>query len=122
MSGTLPASGSTHDYLLNMYNYATANANTFYDQEIFALARVQTPPLRTDRERGERAQMAWLMAMCMVEICPNVQNDLYNIGFSIVGDADGQRVFGYNYFSDVNIARMVASVLYAMHRPDVSSL
>lgn len=122
MSGTLPASGSTHDYLLNMYNYATANANTFYDQEIFGLARVQTPPLRTDRERGERAQMAWLMAMCMVEICPNVQNDLYNIGFSIVGNADEQRVFGYNYFSDVNIARLVASVLYAMHRPDVSSL
>lgn len=121
-AGVLAEGGATHDYLLDMYNYAITNAATLYDAEVFSLVLPQSGTLITNPDRAKIAQMSWLMACCLVEICPKIQNDIYNIGYGFYGAADTQRVYGYTMDSDVNVGRMVASVLFAMHRPDASTL
>lgn len=122
MAGSLPTDGYTRMYLRDMYDYAATNAAQFYDAELFALVLPQDLNLINDPDRAEKAQMAWLMAMCLVEICPSIQDLLFNVGYTAVGGSDTQKVFGYKMDSDANIARLVASVVYSMHRPAAASL
>lgn len=121
MAGTVSPTGATYTYLKGMYDYADVYAPQFYDPDLFELVVSQGGTLINNTARAKKAQTAWLMAMCLAEICPNIQNDLYDTGYGFVGSADSQAVYGYQFTSDVNIARMIASVMYSMHRPDAAT-
>lgn len=121
MAGSISDVGATYSYMRNMYDYAEQNSGTLYDATVFSPVLAQSGTLIQNTARAKQAQTAWLLAMCIAEICPKIQNDLYHVGYSIVGSADTQTVYGYQLNSDVNIARMVASVLFAMHRPDAAT-
>ena len=124
LSNAITATGAVHDYLLAMYRFADANMSIYYDSNVFALALPQSGTLISDADRAKKVQMAWLMAMCLGEICTAqaVASDIYDTAYSIVGSTNSQRVFGYQLASDANIARLVASVLWAIRRPVLASM
>lgn len=120
--GTVDMEGDTHDYLLALYNFAEENYSDVLDATLYEMAVPQTGTLISDTERGKKAMISWYMAMALAEICPKIQNDLYDLGYSYIGSADSQKVYGYELDSDANIARVVASIMFAMFRPDAATL
>lgn len=61
----------------------------------------------------------WLMAMQLAELCPKKKTSIYTIGYSVGGYTYNDNIYGYQFRSDPNVARLVASGIYACLRsPD----
>lgn len=119
MAGTIPSDGDTHDYLLEMYNDAEGLSPQLYDNNLFQKVLAESGSLITNTTQAKRALHGWLMAMTLAEICPSIQDQLYRAGYNMTSYMN---VFGYSMQADPQIARMVASVIYAMNRMECSSL
>lgn len=68
----------------------------------------------------------WLMAMQLAELCPEKRNQLYTAGYKAGGEDRESPMFGWEFRSDPNVARLVASAIYAgmraVKKPDVEKM
>ena len=68
-----------------------------------------------DKEKGFKACCGWLAAMSLAEILPSKRNSLYKVGYELGGDKDTP-IYKYEFYSDPNVARLVASCIWAAMR------
>ena len=60
--------------------------------------------------------IGWLAAMQLSELCPAKRNALYKAGYEAGGYNMKSNIYGYHFMTDPNVARLVASAVYAaMH-------
>lgn len=68
----------------------------------------------------------WLYAMQLAEVYPRRRTKLYKVGYSLGGYTMNDNLYGYEFRSDPNVARLVASAIYsALHsvlNPDIDAM
>ena len=73
-----------------------------------------------------KTMIGWLCAMQLSEFCPSKRNDLYKAGYEAGGFSMNSPIYGYSFKTDPNVARLVASAVYAaMHstsNPDIETM
>lgn len=63
-----------------------------------------------------KTMIGWISAMQLSELCPAKRNALYKAGYEAGGYSMSSPIYGYHFTTDPNVARLVASVIYAaMH-------
>lgn len=81
---------------------------------------------RTDRITVYKTMIGWLCAMQLSELCPSKRNELYKAGYEAGGYSMKSKIYGYHFRADPNVARLVASAVYAaMHtisKPDIETM
>lgn len=72
-----------------------------------------------------KTMIGWLTAMQLSELCPAKRNQLYKAGYEAGGYSMKSKLYGYSFMTDPNVARLVASAVYAALHPsawDVSAM
>ena len=131
---TVERGSLTYDYLFKLY----AEAEAQYRRGV----SVNGLPMLMDRNNfpvvydywvdgggNEDATFAsmvgWLIALQLAELCPQKRNDIFSIGY-VSGGFATSFVYGYEFMNDPNVARCVASVIYAAMRgllkPDINAM
>ena len=81
---------------------------------------------QSDKMAIYKTMIGWLSAMQLSELCPSKRNVLYKAGYEAGGFNMNSPIYGYHFSSDPNVARLVASSVYAaMHttaRPDIEAM
>ena len=94
----------------HVYNYYTAN-QTDLQADYVALCKTM---------------VGWLSAMQLSELCPSKRNSLFKAGYEVGGHTMNSPIYGYHFYNDPNVARLVASAVYAaMHttaKPDIDAM
>lgn len=80
-----------------VYNYYTDNQN--------------------DKEGVYKTMIGWICAMQLSELCPTKRNQLYKAGYEAGGYGMNTNFYGYHFLGDPNVARLVASAVYAAMHP-----
>ena len=66
--------------------------------------------------------VSWVTAMQLAELIPKKKTNIYTIGYTAGGYSYEDKIYGYRFRSDPNVARIVASVVYSgvrgMRQPD----
>lgn len=82
-----------------------------------------------DRENEDAAFMTmigWIVALHLSELCPQKRNKLFKTGYEVAGYRMDSPIYGYEFRSDPNVARLVASAFYATMRsllkPDTDAM
>ena len=71
---------------------------------------------KTDEEAAFKTCAGWLYAMQLAEVYPRRRTKLYKVGYSLGGYTMNDNLYGYEFRSDPNVARLVASAVYsALH-------
>lgn len=66
-----------------------------------------------DNKAVKKTMIGWLCAMQLSELDPSKRNALYKAGYEAGGYSMNSPIYGYHFKSDPNVARLVASALYA---------
>lgn len=73
-----------------------------------------------------KTMIGWLSAMQLSELCPTKRNLLYQVGYEAGGYSMYRKFYGRSFKTDPNVARLVASAVYAaMHsisKPDIEAM
>lgn len=81
---------------------------------------------RIDTLAVQKTMIGWLCAMQLSELCPSKRNALYKAGYEAGGYNMSSYIYGYHFKNDPNVARLVASSVYAaMHttaKPDIATM
>lgn len=81
---------------------------------------------KTDSIALYKTMIGWLSAMQLSELCPFKRNQFYRAGYEAGGFTMYKPIYGYHFKTDPNVARLVASAIYAaMHsisKPDVETM
>ena len=64
-----------------------------------------------------KTMIGWLCAMQLSELYPTKRNQLYKAGYEAGGYTMNSNIYGYHFKSDPNVARLVASAVYAAMHP-----
>ena len=130
----IPEEGPTREYLMDLTNEAYSQ---FYEDtslnEIPSLVKAENFPCvynyfggKEDTGRAFRTLMGWLIAEQLSELCPLSRNNLYKVGYELGGYTREQSLYGYDFKSDPNVARLVASVIYStmrtLKKPDINAM
>ena len=70
---------------------------------------------KEDRENTTRELVAWVVALQLAEIVPEKRDDIFKAGYVVGGDKDTP-IYDFEFYSDKNIARLVASSIYSAMR------
>lgn len=131
---TIPENGTTYNYLKEVYDEAekqfeSGNSNNglpnLYKQSNFPYIYNYYGSI-VDEEKAFKTMTGWLFAMVLSELKPKSRNDLYKLGYEYGGYTKDSNIYGYTFHSDPNVARLVASSVYAAMRgkkkPNISSM
>lgn len=119
----IPSTSVTYAYLETLlkeaweqfYNSTSLNGIPFlYDKKNFPNI-VDYYGKTENKEWGFKACCGWLVAMALAELLPNKRNSLFKIGYNLGGDKTTP-IYKYEFHSDPNIARLVASGIWAALR------
>ena len=81
---------------------------------------------KTDEVAAFKTCAGWLYAMQLAEVYPRRRTKLYKVGYSLGGYTMNDNLYGYEFRSDPNVARLVASAVYsALHAvlgPDIDAM
>lgn len=69
-----------------------------------------------DNENAAYQCLAWKYAMILAEIVPTKREQLYKLAYEYKAGGKKQPIYGWTKESDPNIARLVASITYAISR------
>ena len=71
-----------------------------------------------DKENEHRAEIlgAWLFAMVLAEIMPLKREELYHAAYIYACGGKNEPIYGWDFLSDPNVMRQIASVLYSVTR------
>ena len=65
---------------------------------------------KEDKDLALEVMASWLFAMTLTEVDPSKRDELYRVGYVVGKD---EPTYGRNFDSDLNIARLTASAIYA---------
>ena len=126
--------GKTYTHLLAMAEEAVAQTKgtskaglpLLYQQENFPTAYNYFMGWDVDTAAVYKTMIGWLSAMQLSELCPAKRNALYKAGYAAGGYTMNSNIYGYHFKNDPNVARLVASAVYAaMHttaKPDIAAM
>ena len=126
--------GKTYTHLLAMAEEAVAQTKgtskaglpLLYQQENFPTAYNYFMGWDVDTAAVYKTMIGWLSAMQLSELCPAKRNALYKAGYEAGGYTMNSNIYGYHFKNDPNVARLVASAVYAaMHttaKPDIAAM
>ena len=81
---------------------------------------------RDDEQAAFLTMTGWLVALQLAELCPQKRNDILKAGYEAGGYTMASPIYGYEFRSDPNVARLVASIVYVAMRsrlqPDVEAM
>lgn len=60
--------------------------------------------------------MAWLFGMILAELVPEKRDIIYQLAYDYKTDGSEQPTYGWNFETDPNVARMIASYIYSITR------
>jgi hypothetical protein len=121
----------TFSYLKECWTYADKE---YSDQQSVLFSEETYPEVydyRGDNAEYEstayNAMQAWLMAMCLSELCPshtndggmtatNTQTELFKLAYELGGGRDVPLYGNYTLHGDVTISRLAAGAVYALNR------
>ena len=66
--------------------------------------------VKEDKNLAVNVMTSWLFAMTLSEIFPEKRNDLYKLGYVVGKD---EPIYGRSFNSDLNISRLIASIIYS---------
>ena len=72
---------------------------------------------QVEKERVYKTMIGWICAMQLSELCPTKRNALYKAGYEAGGYTMNTNFYGYQFLGDPNVARLVASAVYAAMHP-----
>ena len=117
---------STYVYIRKMVKEAYAqyykgqsiyNIPYFYNESNFPnIYTVYDPSGDKDSDSVFLTMAGWLMAMQLAELMPKKRTSIYTIGYEVGGFTYESRVYGYQFKGDPNVARLIASAIYACLR------
>ena len=76
-----------------------------------------------EKENEEQAfgiMCSWMFAMILSEVLPEKRDRIYQLGYDYMVKGRDIPTYGYSFDSDVNVARLVGSTIYAATRNDVN--
>lgn len=80
----------------------------------------------TDEDAAFKTMVGWLVALHLSELCPQKRNYIFKVGYEAGGYTMNSNIYGYEFRSDPNVARLVASVVYVAMRsilkPDTEAM
>ena len=80
----------------------------------------------TDEDAAFKTMAGWIIALHLSELCPQKRNYIFKVGYEAGGYAMNSNIYGYEFRSDPNVARLVASVVYVAMRsilkPDTDAM
>ncbi len=124
----------TYTYLLELAEEAIAQSKgksscglpLLYKEENFPTAYNYYTDKQADKIDVYKTMIGWLAAMQLSEINPSKRNLLYQTGYEAGDFTMDNNIYGYSFNSDPNVARLVASAIYAaMHtteKPDIEAM
>ena len=129
---TVPWNGPTCIFLKQLISEAHAQFNGTTANGLPHLYQQQNFPTivsyygsTVDREQAWDSLTGWLTALLLTELCPTLRNSLISRGYTVGANKDVD-IYKYAFASDPNIARLVASVIYAAMKgtlsPDIASM
>lgn len=70
--------------------------------------------------------IGWMTAMLLSEVCPARRTEFFTIGYQVGGYGKQSPLYGYTFYNDPNVRRLVASVIYSAMRglypPDIKRM
>lgn len=69
-----------------------------------------------EHENSAEIMCAWLFAMVLAEIMPLQREELYNGAYHYCCKGKNEPIYGWDFLSDPNVMRQIASVLYSVTR------
>jgi len=127
-------SSDTYAYLLALSEEAVSQARgksnvglpLLYQEKNFPSVYDYYTGHKTDSVALYKTMIGWLSAMQLSELCPSKRNQFYRAGYEAGGHTMYKTIYGYHFKSDPNVARLVASAVYAaMHsisKPDTETM
>ena len=124
----------TYEHLLEMAEEAVCQSEgktkfglpMLYQEKNFPYVYNYYTENRSDKILVYKTMIGWLCAMQLSELCPTKRNKLYKAGYEAGGYSMNSNIYGYHFRSDPNVARLVASAVYAaMHtiaKPDIDAM
>jgi hypothetical protein len=80
----------------------------------------------TDEDAAFKTMVGWMVALHLSELCPQKRNYIFKVGYEAGGYTMNSNIYGYEFRSDPNVARLVASVVYVAMRsilkPDTDTM
>ena len=128
---------ATYNYLSELYN---EGKNQFYgiqsSNNIPSLYKLDNFPIvvsadkyygtNGSEEDGFTAMIGWLFALQLAELKPKNRVAIFKTGYNIGGYTYDTNIYGWKFKADPNVARLVASGIYAAMRgikkPNISSM
>lgn len=123
----------TYGYLAEVYREAywqyhdagRASLPTLYTEANFPLLYDYWDG-RDDEQAAFMTMAGWLAALQLSELCPQKRNGILKAGYEAGGYTMASPIYGYEFRSDPNVARLVASIVYTAMRsrlqPDVEAM
>lgn len=120
----VPKDSKTYAHLLGMTEEVMAQSEGKSKHGLPLLYQEKNFPTVYNYHTGNRSEstavyktmIGWLIAMQLSELCPAKRNALYEMGYDAGGFTMNSPIYGYHFYSDPNVARLVASAVYsAMH-------
>ena len=130
----VPKDGKTYVYLLGLAEEALAQSEgmskhglpLLYQEANFPAVYNYYTGSRSENTAIQKTMIGWLVAMQLSELCPAKRNALFEMGYDAGGFTMNSNIYGYHFNSDPNVARLVASAVYAaMHttsKPDFEAM
>jgi hypothetical protein len=118
------STGNTHTYLNAIYN--KANSDFTNNTGGYTLSIYNDSGIKTCSNTGGDEDMAfnifigWTIAMCLTEIDASKSDELYDTAYSTFGGDTS--VYGYSTKNNPHIARIAATIEYAISRPNWDTL
>lgn len=66
------------------------------------------------------AMVGFLFAMLLSDLKPSARDEIYKIGYKMGDNNRDVSLYGYEFHSDPNVARLMASIIYAALREDIA--
>ena len=129
----VPHKGMTEGYLIALYNEAcfqicesVTALPRLYKQELFPNVTDEIWGNKKDEGAAYNTMMGWLFALQLAELKPKKRNQIFKVGYELGGHTYGTPVYGFEFRSDPNVARLVASIIYVGMRgklnPDIAAM
>ena len=130
----VPKDSKTYRYLLELTEETLAQSEGWsrnglpllYKEENFPTVYNYYMGNISERRAVYKTMIGWLIAMQLSELRPFKRNTLYTAGYTAGGFTMNSPIYGYHFYSDPNVARLVASAVYsAMHttaKPNIEAM
>ena len=131
---TIPENGVTWSYLYSLFFEAKSQFfdNTSINGLPYFYSESNFPNIynfyggTVDRSNAYDTMTAWLFAEQLSEVYPTKRNNFYKVAYNYAGHTKDASIYGYEFHSDPNVARLVASAVYSTMRgiknPDIAAM